>query len=162
MNDPNIYFNSIKVRLKLLAVKHMTFRMINFNSIKVRLKRYQASHHDDGNQFQFHKGTIKTRWLYRWFHCWPVFQFHKGTIKTFYRRIGKKQRRIFQFHKGTIKTPLGRLTEIKRCYFNSIKVRLKHTRYTFVFVFVLFQFHKGTIKTSPRWSTCTNRHISIP
>ena len=76
-------------------------------------------------EFQFHKGTIKTRGVLvvagGWCHfnsikvrlkpwCprggwWLVsFQFHKGTIKTktsFDRFNGGF---LFQFHKGTIKT----------------------------------------------------------
>ena len=35
----NVYFNSIKVRLKPLCVRRLARRYTNFNSIKVRLKQ---------------------------------------------------------------------------------------------------------------------------
>ncbi len=31
----------------------------------------------------------------------------------------------FQFHKGTIRTIKRQIKQVKRCYFNSIKVRLE-------------------------------------
>ena len=56
-----VYFNSIKVRLKL----------VNRNIERLRIP-----------EFQFHKGTIKT-WVQRKHHTGVhKFQFHKGTIKT--------------------------------------------------------------------------------
>ena len=55
---------------------------LNFNSIKVRLKRtYSPSVLPDEQQFQFHKGTIKTPELDS-IGMQTQFQFHKGTIKT--------------------------------------------------------------------------------
>ena len=45
-----LYFNSIKVRLKLLRFEGMTEEEFNFNSIKVRLKRNRFGFggvHDD-------------------------------------------------------------------------------------------------------------------
>ena len=55
------YFNSIKVRLKLMDYREYVQALF---------------------EFQFHKGTIKTHARSlpaRWMH---TFQFHKGTIKT--------------------------------------------------------------------------------
>ena len=56
-----MYFNSIKVQLKLLYLVHLLTILLNFNSIKVQLKlmRY-ANYPKDIVTFQFHKGTIKT------------------------------------------------------------------------------------------------------
>ena len=55
-------------------------------------------------QFQFHKGTIKTRvnFLINLF-------FHFNSIKVQLKQnivMKENQRNEFQFHKGTIKTPL--------------------------------------------------------
>ena len=57
----------------------------------------------EGQRFQFHKGTIKTRLLWRSFPQFIAFQFHKGTIKTGYAENGEEAYKNF----------------------NSIKVRLK-------------------------------------
>ena len=82
------------------------------------------------------------------YYAYPTeeFQFHKGTIKTSRNRIlctnhkhfnsikvRLKQSRVaetlssvvFQFHKGTIKTLYPLQSDILDSYFNSIKVRLK-------------------------------------
>ena len=54
-------FNSIKVRLKRRVGPHAQVGRRDFNSIKVRLKRSKSSEPDgDIDEFQFHKGTIKT------------------------------------------------------------------------------------------------------
>ena len=55
------YFNSIKVRLK--HGRNRIFRTNNkhFNSIKVRLKHQDYLRHIRNIEFQFHKGTIKTK-----------------------------------------------------------------------------------------------------
>ena len=57
------------------------------------------------NEFQFHKGTIRTTQAAEDAIIAKIFQFHKGTIRTiklflFYLR----ERHVFQFHKGTIRT----------------------------------------------------------
>ena len=76
------------------------------------------------------------------------FQFHKGTIRTFYLFALRFLCRLFQFHKGTIRTPLRVTPRLYLANFNSIKVQLepsipmKNTSLCF-----LFQFHKGTIRT---------------
>ena len=59
---PYIYFNSIKVRLRLL---------INDAGTGLAL-------------FQFHKGSIKTEMMTASDVPNPLFQFHKGSIKTLY------------------------------------------------------------------------------
>ena len=55
-------FNSIKVRLKLTPILQEKTLLFYFNSIKVRLKHVEGPdplpYRDD--EFQFHKGTIKT------------------------------------------------------------------------------------------------------
>ena len=55
----------------------------NFNSIKVRLKLLATLLGAGlGLLFQFHKGTIKTRLKDYLDFILMLFQFHKGTIKT--------------------------------------------------------------------------------
>ena len=54
----------------------------NFNSIKVRLKQLRIHYDDVYDEFQFHKGTIKTVGNRQILEGVSVFQFHKGTIKT--------------------------------------------------------------------------------
>ena len=75
----------------------------NFNSIKVRLKPRNVILVLLFDEFQFHKGTIKTLSTKSVSITTKGFQFHKGTIKTF--------------------TPWAPAEGIP--YFNSIKVRLK-------------------------------------
>ena len=57
-----IYFNSIKVRLKPCHRPSYTVLPLNFNSIKVRLKPDFFKKNNLPDKFQFHKGTIKTKW----------------------------------------------------------------------------------------------------
>ena len=57
-------FNSIKVRLKLRISKSNEECRSHFNSIKVRLKQYEVIVKFAKQGFQFHKGTIKTFWLF--------------------------------------------------------------------------------------------------
>ena len=55
-------FNSIKVRLRLFSNHAVEKDILGFNSIKVRLRLGQfRTLPFDNIQFQFHKGTIKTR-----------------------------------------------------------------------------------------------------
>ena len=56
-----MYFNSIKVRLKLFALVTVDTTYYYFNSIKVRLKLFINYKFYYLVQFQFHKGTIKTQ-----------------------------------------------------------------------------------------------------
>ena len=56
--------------------------MLNFNSIKVRLERDIYGKASSVNEFQFHKGTIRTNLLAQLKNAELVFQFHKGTIRT--------------------------------------------------------------------------------
>ena len=54
-------FNSIKVRLKRIVTFAPLRSSLNFNSIKVRLKPAVNSYYPYYvEEFQFHKGTIKT------------------------------------------------------------------------------------------------------
>ena len=57
---PLFYFNSIKVRLELIVTDKTILTNLYFNSIKVRLEQSYESVLDVVNQFQFHKGTIRT------------------------------------------------------------------------------------------------------
>ena len=55
------YFNSIKVRLELAdASTAEKVYDANFNSIKVRLELLRVLRLPKLNEFQFHKGTIRT------------------------------------------------------------------------------------------------------
>ena len=82
---PRYNFNSIKVRLKLVIMPVMVLVCIcYFNSIKVRLKQNLAAGAAAGSAFQFHKGTIKTKFYGFIYHVSIGFQFHKGTIKTYF------------------------------------------------------------------------------
>ena len=58
-----VYFNSIKVRLKHARQATIHSIMMHFNSIKVRLKHKYYVDDAEVWEFQFHKGTIKTRSL---------------------------------------------------------------------------------------------------
>ena len=78
-----------------------------FNSIKVRLNQAAYKGEYDVRIFQFHKGTIKTRFPSSSISKLPLFQFHKGTIKTGGRLCRHRTNNLFQFHKGTIKTNKG-------------------------------------------------------
>ena len=123
--DHDMYFNSIKVRLKQnISIKNSCSH--NFNSIKVRLKLLILRILKSSIIFQFHKGTIKTNHTARalsrmsYFNSIKVrlkpnaqvmrlnsvlgFQFHKGTIKTREDYFQPEFDNLFQFHKGTIKT----------------------------------------------------------
>ena len=55
-------------------------------------------------QFQFHKGTIRTNMLGSHAENSSEFQFHKGTIRTKLLRLLMEHFLLFQFHKGTIRT----------------------------------------------------------
>ena len=78
------------------------------------------------HQFQFHKGTIKTRQL----PSEKLLMLNFNSIKVRLKRASdvnlKAKLSVFQFHKGTIKTVI-------------IAENVKGL--------LLFQFHKGTIKT---------------
>ena len=101
---PVLYFNSIKVRLKLYKGEFNRQGMKDFNSIKVRLKQGMTQQDlaalDDFN-------SIKVRLK-------PVEEFEAKTDLSYFNSIkvrlkhptGCKPCRdnLFQFHKGTIKT----------------------------------------------------------
>ena len=135
------YFNSIKVRLKLITAVNVPIVFV---------------------LFQFHKGTIKTSWPAGQHARNLLFQFHKGTIKTVEENLYLYLIHSFQFHKGTIKTGLPSEPPFCCRYFNSIKVRLKLSATAVRPLSVQFQFHKGTIKTRYRNQRQIGDGISIP
>ena len=53
-------FNSIKVRLELNHLMVLAFLLSNFNSIKVRLEQLILVLSNSSEEFQFHKGAIRT------------------------------------------------------------------------------------------------------
>ena len=162
-----IYFNSIKVRLKLYCESVIPSDR-NFNSIKVRLKLSKIIQILEFIKFQFHKGTIKTvheqcngfclydfnsikvRLKPRHHHITDISYFYFNSIKVRLKPdiIWLRQFvSIFQFHKGTIKTLILNALSALIIDFNSIKVRLKLNINGNVQYVLTFQFHKGTIKT---------------
>ena len=120
-----LYFNSIKVQLELPMLKRALVKKTDFNSIKVQLEPA----HGQGDACQeCHFNSIKvqlelgigglTQWVFN------EFQFHKGTIRTYYN-IYQFRHIKFQFHKGTIRTIQRCFLSLFEIYFNSIKVQLE-------------------------------------
>ena len=77
-------------------------------------------------EFQFHKGTIKTRIQISLLSSAANFNSIKVRLKPTPSTF-KTGRQAFQFHKGTIKTFCAVCALYDSINFNSIKVRLKHT-----------------------------------
>ena len=75
-----------------------------FNSIKVRLEQMEQDGTLERYEFQFHKGTIRTKQDYKDQIEKHLFQFHKGTIRTQSLPAVALSPSLFQFHKGTIRT----------------------------------------------------------
>ena len=156
-------FNSIKVRLRPPLMRWPLRTSCCFNSIKVRLRLKTIYQVVTINQFQFHKGSIKTQELCELlpalspfqFHKGSIktrkplpslhrdlpFQFHKGSIKTIISQPNPRGQRMFQFHKGSIKTRYGRHRAAPLSGFNSIKVRLRPGRWSDDGWWDEFQFH---------------------
>ena len=76
------------------------------------------------------------------------FQFHKGTIRTRTAQQSDYRNKYF----NSIKVRLEQAAEIQASIneknFNSIKVRLEHADFASQVLAQLFQFHKGTIRTN--------------
>ena len=125
----------------------------NFNSIKVRLKPHRINAKKQRDIFQFHKGTIKTRYPLRYEDILPYFNSIKVRLKLAYIDMPMRAEAYFNSIKVRLKLGLLMLFVFLICYFNSIKVRLKRSRQDDIGTeFSKFQFHKGTIKT-PSLST---------
>ena len=119
------YFNSIKVRLELQPWICSCGWERNFNSIKVRLEHvWRVPHAVRLQQFQFHKGTIRTVDEY-YSSFAPKFQFHKGTIRTVSIFFSYHGNLYFNSIKVRLERGLALLMMINYSYFNSIKVRLE-------------------------------------
>ena len=119
-------FQFHKGTIKTNILLTLLLNISNFNSIKVRLKLLALAYPYGTCRFQFHKGTIKTSLSWQERRVRQGFQFHKGTIKTVvvddleaakdYFNSIKVRLKLedaeddeivitwFQFHKGTIKT----------------------------------------------------------
>ena len=95
-------FNSIKVQLEPEFGLYKS-QIDDFNSIKVQLEHKIVLKTTSVLEFQFHKGTIRTKLSTELFGVLTLFQFHKGTIRTY---------QVFCSH--------HRLSD-----FNSIKVQLE-------------------------------------
>ena len=97
------YFNSIKVQLKHIVEVLIFLFLNNFNSIKVQLKLIKVLIYALGLVFQFHKGTIKTKFLSMLPMPCSYFNSIKVQLKQQYQTATTHIKK-FQFHKGTIKT----------------------------------------------------------
>ena len=162
-------FNSIKVQLELLVLFPSSRWWGNFNSIKVQLELIIFCFFCYSCQFQFHKGTIRTREAA--YECAQMVNFNsiKVQLELIALNSSGSPPLSFQFHKGTIRTLPAFLSEGLRCYFNSIKVQLEqkyrkqgtarllnfnsikvqleqHILHAWE-IAPEFQFHKGTIRT---------------
>ena len=119
------YFNSIKVRLELVGKRLQSGVRFHFNSIKVRLERSGDIVRYCKQEFQFHKGAIRTLMNLRR----RVKDTHFNSIKVRLERpqgVRKGGLNKFQFHKGAIRTLGGFVNCNLFINFNSIKVRLEH------------------------------------
>ena len=178
------YFNSIKVRLKLIVlvfyllsvifqfhkgtIKTFSLRtqkstIVYFNSIKVRLKRIIRTHFGSGRRyFNSIKVRLKRMMLLLLF-AYMLFQFHKGTIKTVTRLILHDFLMNFNSIKVRLKRFLLRLEETQSTYFNSIKVRLKPFVPPCVLcVLLYFNSIKVRLKQNNGWWSIESWDISIP
>ena len=93
----------MKVRLKEFKERKPDITSTCFNSMKVRLKVYSGVNALPVYLFQFHEGTIKGDFNFKWEMRSKWFQFHEGTIKGPEFIISIKVSTVFQFHEGTIK-----------------------------------------------------------
>ena len=75
------YFNSIKVQLERKHLRDTHYHE-NFNSIKVRLELMAIGLGAALELFQFHKGAIRTNVIGVAAMRLYEFQFHKGAIRT--------------------------------------------------------------------------------
>ena len=78
----DVSFQFHKGTIKTMRLQQVGTEYDYFNSIKVRLKLMTASWNLMFIIFQFHKGTIKTSNTMSTDDYTTLFQFHKGTIKT--------------------------------------------------------------------------------
>ncbi len=101
----------------------------------------------DAPKFQFHKGSIKTRFIFNAFSMSSCFNSIKVRLRqAFFLSDGNELR--FQFHKGSIKTSCRSRSCSRTTSFNSIKVRLRRLPLQgSCDSSDRFQFHKGSIKT---------------
>ena len=95
-------FQFHKGTIKTTLTIKTRLRRIYFNSIKVRLKLILIIFLQLVLKFQFHKGTIKTRERNNSAVVRHPFQFHKGTIKT----AGEKWKTNSNYNFNSIKVRL--------------------------------------------------------
>ena len=142
------YFNSIKVRLEQILQGVTKGLDIYFNSIKVRLEPYfWHKTVPSRNEFQFHKGAIRTSLASLRCSRLLTFQFHKGAIRTSRTMIMSTS--ISYFNSIKVRLEPGARPHWGRAHgnFNSIKVRLEPESATMSPYDYRFQFHKGAIRT---------------
>ena len=111
-----------------------------FNSIKVRLELDNTISQVAYEQFQFHKGTIRT--------CRTG---HRLTAAMYFNSIKVRlEREQVAFDNDFVVN------------FNSIKVRLEQNELHHAADEIIFQFHKGTIRTRIGRTKFRSYSISIP
>ena len=96
-------FNSIKVRLKQ-QIRTYLLSITHFNSIKVRLKLQKKADEYYNEEFQFHKGAIKTNINEATMSNYLHFNSIKVRLKLNINEATMSNYLQFQFHKGAIKT----------------------------------------------------------
>ena len=85
----------------------MRMLLRNFNSIKVRLEQRDLILNGSGlAKFQFHKGTIRTKYRSAFTYRRSDFNSIKVRLELHFI-LNKSPFYLFQFHKGTIRTRSG-------------------------------------------------------
>ena len=102
-------FNSIKVQLEPEFGLYKS-QIDDFNSIKVQLEHKIVLKTTSVLEFQFHKGTIRTHWLWFSFSTLCYFNSIKVQLEPAGTQAGNGNLSSFQFHKGTIRTNLNVIT----------------------------------------------------
>ena len=113
------------MRLEPEAKDTETRQRYHFNSIKVRLELPACRKVARTQQFQFHKGAIRTAFGKKYVDLYNDFNSIKVRLEH-PKDVELKEIDIFQFHKGAIRTRKSDFQARILQHFNSIKVRLEH------------------------------------
>ena len=138
--------------------------MLGFNSTTVQLIHWINTEWLDGEEFQFHNGTINTISVHIFFFDSVMFQFHNGTINTGNKK-GNMDKNNQSFNSTTVQLIPKRqnLEESEEIRFNSTTVQLiQNVMNVESKKQEQFQFHNGTINTptAKRANTSDNRFNS--
>jgi len=144
-------FNSTLVRFKHTTLAKEIINGAGFNSTLVRFKRdfgsptlrancsvsiplwFDSNQTRNkrcafGHQFQFHSGSIQTKFSFNELSFLELFQFHSGSIQTLMDLTDAVSIGVFQFHSGSIQTSPRELSVVCGKF--------------------SFQFHSGSIQTT--------------